>query len=344
MNYEDFKNEVAKRIKEFLPEKYADAVISIATVTKNNDQKLDGLMIKHADSNICPNIYLNSYFSQYEDGRQLEDILKAIVEVRISHEMPQDFDVSRLTNFDTVKERITCRLVNAEQNAEYLSDKPHTMIADLAVTYYVIIGKDGNGTMTAPVTNHLMEDYGVDAKTLHQIAKDNMESLNTTTFKSLSEVMIEMIGAEGAELMGVNPSPEEEQLYVLSNIDQLHGAAALLNDTKMSEINARFPNGFYILPSSVHEVLIVPKTELTDLKTLEDMVREINATQVALEDRLSDHVYAYDAKERSIVRADKPVLREAEKRPSLADKLAAAEQEVAAQAEYKGKALVNERG
>ena len=100
MNYEEFKQEVADRIKEFLPEKYADADVSIQTVVKNNDQKLDGLMVKLEDSNIAPNIYLNQFYEQHEDGRPMDDILAAIADVRTQHEMSQDFDVSKLTDFE----------------------------------------------------------------------------------------------------------------------------------------------------------------------------------------------------------------------------------------------------
>ena len=80
MNYEEFKQEVADRIKEFLPEKYENADVSIQTVVKNNDQKLDGLMVKLEDSNIAPNIYLNQFYEQHEDGRPMDDILAAIAD------------------------------------------------------------------------------------------------------------------------------------------------------------------------------------------------------------------------------------------------------------------------
>ena len=98
MNFEEFKQEVTDRIKEFMPEKYADADVSIQTVVKNNDLKLDGLMVKLEDSNIAPNIYLNQYFEQYEDGRDMDDILAAIADIRIEHEASHDFDVSKLTD------------------------------------------------------------------------------------------------------------------------------------------------------------------------------------------------------------------------------------------------------
>ena len=348
MNYEEFKQEVTDRIKDFLPEKYADADVSIQTVVKNNDQKLDGLMVKLEDSNIAPNIYLNQFFEQHEDGRPMDDILQAIADVRTQHEVSHDFDVSKLTDFDSVKDRITCRLVNAEQNAEYLTDKPHTMVDDLAVTYHIAIGKEESGTMSAPITSRLMEGYGVDVEQLHKIALENMDTLTPATFKSMTETMVDMMlpdmmrsgmseeEAREAVAAMIPPTPDE-MMYVLSNSDKLNGAAVLLNDKVMDSITEKLGQDYYILPSSVHEVLIVPKTEQADLKTLENMVREVNATQVAPEERLSDPVYAYDAKAHELFRADKAEERgaaregkdsvensksEKKERPSLKERLA----------------------
>ena len=127
MNYEDFKNEVAGRIRDFLPEKYADADISIHTVVKNNDQKLDGLKILLEDSNIAPNIYLEQFFAEHEKGVPMDDILAEIADIRVNDEPSHQFDVNGLTDYDSVKDKITCRLVNAEQNKEFLADKPHIL-------------------------------------------------------------------------------------------------------------------------------------------------------------------------------------------------------------------------
>ena len=110
----------------------------------------------------------------------------------------------------------------------------------------------------------------------------------------------------------IPPTPDE-MMYVLSNEDKLNGAAVLLNDKVMDDITEKLGQDYFILPSSVHEVLIVPKNDQMDLKTLESMVQDVNATQVAPEERLSDHVYAYDAKEHELFRADKAEERAAAK-------------------------------
>ena len=328
MNYEEFKQEVTERIKEFLPEKYADADVSIQTVVKNNDLKLDGLMVRLEDSNIAPNIYLNQYFEQYEDGRDMDDILAAIADVRTEHEVDHDFDISKLTDFESVKDRISCKLINAEQNAEYLADKPYTMVDDLAVTYHIAIGKEESGTMSAPITNRLMEGYGVTVEQLHKLALDNMDTLTPASFKSMMETMADMMlpdmmrggmteeEAREAIAQMMPPTPEEK-LYVLTNEDKLNGAAIVLNDKVMDDITEKLGQDFYILPSSVHEVLVVPKDPNVDLSTLESMVQEVNATQVRPEERLSDHVYAYDTKEHELFRADKAEERAAAKEAAV---------------------------
>ena len=316
MNYEDFKQEVADRIKEFLPEKYADADVSIRTIIKSNDRKLDGLMVKLRDSNIVPNIYLDGYYEQRKSGIPMDDILAAIADVRTQHEMSHKFDVSSLTDLDSVKDRITCRLINAEKNAEYLADKPHTMVDDLAVTYHIAVGREESGIMSAPITNSLMKGYGASVEELHQIALDNMDALAPAYFKSLAETMVDMMlpnmtrsgmsEDEARETIAdmIPPAPGG-MIYVLSNEDRLNGAAVLLNDKVMDGITEELGEDYFILPSSVHEVLIVPRSDRMDLKTLERMVQDVNATQVAPEERLSDHVYAYDAKEHELFRADR---------------------------------------
>ena len=122
MDFEEFKKNVAENIKDYLPEQYQDATVTIQEVTKSNDITLSGLMIRTEDNNIAPNIYLENYYEQYEDGKDFSEILQDISNVRVHNEMSKGFDVSRITDIDKVRENIICRLVNQEMNAEYLSD------------------------------------------------------------------------------------------------------------------------------------------------------------------------------------------------------------------------------
>ena len=309
MDFEEFKNSVADQIKDFLPEKYADATVDLQEVTKNNDMVLTGIMIKTEETNIAPNIYLEGYFEQYQDGRDMDDILQNIADVRVQNEMDRNFDVTMITDFDQVKDNIVCKLVNAEMNAEYLADKPHTFVEDLAVVYAIDLGGDEAGHMSAPITNSLMEQYGITTEELHDIALHNL-SESQIEFKTMRDVLVDMMFPDGikeddSRSSMIPPEEENPSMYVLTNAEKLNGAVAILDAKTMEDISEKLGGDFIILPSSIHETLILPVNEDMSRQMLESMVQDVNAGQVAPEERLSDHVYMYDSQEKELVLADK---------------------------------------
>lgn len=344
MSFDEFKETIAEEIKAFLPDKYEDADIQINTVHKNNEE-LTGITIRTGETNIAPNIYLDSYYESYLDGESLEDIMQNIADVRVEHEIEKPLDVDMITDYEKAKDRILPKIVGMEGNEKYLEDKPFTQMEDLAVVYYVDMGRLGGGTMSSPITENLMNSWGVTQEELHQTALSNMEAKSASSFKSMQEVMMEMMLPDMAERFGGDMDaardeissmlpPDEGAMYVLTNQEKLNGATALLDAKIMGEISEKFGENFFILPSSLHEVLIVPAREGMELSVLENMVQEVNATQVAPQDRLSDHVYKYDAQEQSVFRAD----REAEHLAEKAEKLEASDRsgekrECAAEAE-----------
>lgn len=157
----------------------------------------------------------------------------------------------------------------------------------------------------------------------------------------MSETIIEMMAGDIARDNDMDISEAREMasqmipdvpdtMFVLTNDTKVNGAAAILNDDTRQEIADKVGD-FYVLPSSVHETLIIPKDAGMELRDLEQMVQEVNQTQVALQERLSDHVYEYDAKEHELFRSDRAGERakqkeekrdEKKERPSLKERLA----------------------
>ncbi len=309
MNFEEFKDNVVENIKDYLPERFENADVTLQDVTKNNDRQLTGLIVRTEDSNITPTIYLEDFFRQYEEGADMDTLLQKIADIRVEHEAPEHLDANKLMDLDEVRDHITCKLLNADMNKEYLSNKPHRLEEDLAVVYYVDLGGDSTGHMSAPITDHLLDSYGIDIPELDQIAMDNLAK-SDIEFKTMREVLVEMMFPDGPDendpRMAMLP-PEEEtpSMYVLTNAEKMNGANCILDAKTMEEISEKVGGDFYILPSSLHEVIILPDTPEMDKDTLEHMVQDINAGQVAPEDRLSDHVYMYDSVEKEIVLADK---------------------------------------
>lgn len=308
MNYEEFKQAVVDNIKDFLPEKYQEAEISLQDVLKNNDVKLTGVVIKTEESNIAPNIYLDSFYKDYENGADFEDVLKDIAKVQTDHEVHQDFDVNKFMNFDEVKDMIEPRLVNADENAERLVNLAHKDVEDLAVTYHVVLESNENGNASIAITNSILDVYGISVDELHEVAVENLNE-KEVSLKGMDEVIKEMMVREGMDpdlIDAMIPGNDDmEHMYVLSNNENFNGATMLLSESAMAQVSEAVGDDFFILPSSRHECIIVPATEGIQLDFLENMVQEVNSSEVSKEDKLSDHVYRFDAEEKTLVRADR---------------------------------------
>lgn len=287
MQFDEFSNLVVERVKDFLPEEFEKASVSLQVVTKANDVKLTGLTIGSFQSNVAPTIYLESFYEKYEDGEDVDAILKRIAEVRLEHEVTDDFDTSLVTDFDRCKHLIVPRLVSVDMNMKMLERRPHTLIDELAVFYCIHLDCCKDGTASIAITNDILKMWEMDVEDLHELAVNNLPSVLPSTFKGMSEVMMEMTGMEFPDV--------DEKMFVLSNVQKVNGASALLDKEIMKVVIDRVGTDFYILPSSLHEVLIVPADAGMDVSDLEAMVREVNDTQVSIEDKLSDFVFKYSA-------------------------------------------------
>ncbi len=310
MNFDEFKDYVADNIKSYLPSEYEDAEVTINVVRKSSDIELSGINIKRQDSNISPNIYLEHFFEKYEMGDDISDILREISDIRIKHEVSVDFDISKLTDFNEARSMIECRVVNAKTSEQYLSDKPHIVKEGLAIMYAINLGDDHfGGQMSAPITNKIFEGYDISLEELNEIAMAN--SKEKAIFKSMKEVLCEMMG-EAAEYM----IPETEPpMYVLTNESKTHGAGLIFCTEVMDAVAQKLGGDVIVLPSSIHEVICLPKSDDVPFKEeeLETMIQEVNSTQVSPEEQLADKPFIYDAKSHELIRMDKMNERDADR-------------------------------
>ena len=264
--------------------------VDVLNVVKNNGLHLTGITIRNRESNMSPTIYLDGYFADYKDGRTIENICKEIVQVYEKNKVQKDFSLEQVTDFKNVKDRICFKLVNREKNAELLADAPYVEYQDLAVVFYILVSKDKNGITSITVRNSLMNMWGMDADILYYLAKKNTQRLFRGRVLSMMEVMAEIIG-DSADAFEDSAFP----MYVATNIFKMNGACILLYDGVLKKFAEKIGGDFYILPSSVHEVIFVPANGDMNTRYLIQMVKEVNATEVAPDEVLSDNIYKYHA-------------------------------------------------
>lgn len=230
-----------------------------------------------------------------------------------------------MMNFEDLKDSLTVKVVNTENNKDYLADKPTEQIEDMSVVFAAVVKETDEGRMTLPITNEIMESMGVDQQQLKETALANISD-QEYSFKSMRDVLVGMMFPEGipendpmVDLM-LPPEDAGTQMYVLSNTQNVNGASEILNQKAMDEIAEKLGGDFIVLPSSVHETIILPIDQGMDSNELEGMVQQINAGVVSDEDKLSDHVFQYDSESHELVRMDKMEERKQEKEAVKTDK------------------------
>ena len=322
MNYEEFKQQVVEQIKDHMPIEYADADVGIRQVMKNNDTVQDSLYINNGDERISPVINLNESFKSYEKSGDFEAELNTIANIRMNADPKLEVDINSVLDFESIKDRIDCRLINAETNSEYLKDKPFKQIEDLAVVYTVELGKNSDGIMNTVVTDGLMSSWGIDAELLDKVAMENLENSDTSRFSSMRDVLKSMMFPDMPDddpmVASMLPPMEGPQMYVLTSDDKLYGAKYLADTGKLDEISEKLGSDLIVIPSSVHECIIIPNDGSMDRSVIEGMIHDVNSTQVPPKDILSEHAYMYDAQEHELMRADRYEQRQAEKQADKA--------------------------
>ncbi len=284
MNYSDFLSTVVFLVRQQLPDGTEPA---LHTVLKNNDTKLDALTIRKDGSSVAPTIYLQSCYDSYCAGRDLSDIVREILSV-YENSLPEEVpDLTFFTDYSKVKEKLALKLINYERNRALLQDVPYRPFLDLAVVCYCLLSESEEGNATVLIKNAHLKTWGIEKDTLFQDASKNAPELLSSEILDMQSILKDVFDADD-----ITPSG---RLFVLSNRLRLNGASCLLYDDVLREFSDETKSGFYVLPSSIHEVILMPEKERTaSEEALTRMITEINRSEVPETDVLSDHAYYYD--------------------------------------------------
>lgn len=313
LSFQEFQDYAEMNLLDELPDEYAEAKLTINKVVKNNGLVLTALTVLPEGQNVAPNIYLDGFYAEYQAGSDLKTIMEEMADICMAHiETPQEFqNIGKdFLNFDFVKERVIMTAINRERNAELLSDVPHTNKEDLALIYKVLVNSDKEGIGTITIHNNHLENWDVSVEELHAIAEKNTPKLLPAKVQSMDEVMREIFSKDGMDEEMMNAlfaeRPAEDMMYVISNESKINGAATIFYEDVLANLAEKLDNDLFILPSSIHECIAVSARTFTG-DELAEMVAEVNETQVAPEERLSDHVYRYDAETKTLELADTTV-------------------------------------
>ena len=281
MNFKEFVNEVAFRAAQELGTNFETEVVEKEVA---NGEKMTGISIKQVHDTVGIVRYINNVADEYGEA-DIEDGVKSLIAVYDQEKtgLNEIGDMAEnVISFDWVKPRLSARLYNKTTSAEVFISAKNWGFDDLIIVPYVDVKTPGGASGSIKVTDRLLKLWGVDVEFLIHLAFDNMA--NKLSIQSMDTFMAEKSGMP-VEVFSYYPP-----MYIISNEDLMYGAVQVI--VGKAVFRDRFPGGYYVVPSSIHECLILPIDKGdADNMAINEIINFVNANEIAPEEILSDHFY-----------------------------------------------------
>ena len=292
MTYHQFVNEVEMKVKSCVADNIS---VQIHVAIKNNSCERRGIMMAEKGINISPTIYLEDYYKEFLQGESMEQIARQILNRYEEVRFRESWEGSFIQSFDKVKSRIVYKVINRERNERLLREVPHRDVMDLAMVCYVLIRLQNGQTATMLIKQEHLRLWRVTEKEVFEEAEKNVKRILPAKLSRMKDVLASMLE------ISVEEDDSEDLMYVMSNEEGSFGAACIFYEGVMDMIHDTIRENYYVIPSSVHEMIILPESAAPQKKEIEETVSEINRTQVEDEEVLSDRVYYYNARSKQLM-------------------------------------------
>lgn len=303
MEFKEFTTKIENSLKEFYGE---NVKVEVKKITKNNGVILNGVVITKEDENISPTIYLEGFYGDYLKGKAFGRIVQEIIQIYEEHKIKVPVNMDFFLNYQAVRGRLFLKVINYEKNEERLGDIPHKRFLDLAVVVYYAYMNDYLGRGSIQINVSHLDSWGVSQEEVFGEAEKNTRE----------KLGVEILGMKDMlwELMGDRESPEFEQIreniscmekeismHVLTLRGRYYGAAGICFPDMLRAFGRKCKSNFYILPSSIHELIVIPDTGRENPENLRKMVQEVNDDHVDAEEQLSDNIYYFNLESESVI-------------------------------------------
>ena len=296
MDFDEFKSTLMDLVSKEVEDRGLEDISLKLTTVDSPDGMTERLMVSVGESKMSMAFRLKEIYRDVENGEDIDHAVFKIVntiEDNISVVKTKEADVkSFVTDYDKVKDHTYLRMIPGD--SPVLKDTPHRKIEDMALVVNIHLENfsDENGRSVVVVSKPLMDMYGIDEAQLFSDAEKNSLANEPMVFTPLGDMIKNLIQAENL------PTPEEAGIitYIATNKSGFQGAAIAGYPDFCEKAAETIGGSFYMLPSSVHEFILIKDDGTPKAKDLNAMVKNVNETVLETKDFLSDQCYHYDAK------------------------------------------------
>ncbi len=286
MSYPEFIEIILESLKELVPE---DITMTHITVEKLNGFVRHGIMFKRAEVNYAPTVYLEPFYKSFQNGHSVEYLARELYRSYQEETSPVPDCIHLLKRFEDAKEHIFCRLVHIKENERLLKEVPHVIFLDFAVIPYFEVTGEQIYKGSILLKKEYLSCWDIKAEELLEWAIEHTRAKKGMLFSSMEDMLADYLDQEDTEFYGAFG----RRMYVLTNREKYLGAVLVYFPDVLESIRQLLDEDYYLLPSSVHEWIIVPTTQISEEKLLLDIVRQVNKSEVMEEEVLSNDIYYY---------------------------------------------------
>lgn len=306
MDKREFFEFLRDEIIEAMPE-LENAQFFTREVKKDNNRVYNALNIKRPELSISPSYNFDSLYNEYERTGDMYTII-SLIKSGFEHmpnlrKMNIDFN-----DYDSIRDNITMVVRSKDRCMDIINDVPYVEQGEFIGLFKIEFQRNEHESYAALISNATLEAYGITKDELYDQAKENDKK---NTYKQpilcdINDIIFNIIAGEklfdeknlleNNEIINI----EDDELLVLSNRGSREGAALLFNEDVLERISEVMNGDYYIIPSSIHEVIVLKEMPAPELN---QMIAEVNNTQVEPEDVLSYNAQYYDSRNKTLVNA-----------------------------------------
>ncbi len=288
MTYPEFRNAIFQNVEELLPQ---GVTVKLLDVEKQNNTLRHGILFTKDNVPFSSTIYLEPFFKAFKGGKDIcklaEELLCCYKEDKTS--IPES--VFNLADFETAKENIFAKLIHLEENETFLKDVPYQTFLDFAIVTYFEVDHCEMYQGTVLLKDNLVKNWEVTKEELLLWALQNTKDKKKVIFRDMAEVLANHLTETDKNIL-LHNTPK---MYVLTNEQKFWGAILICFPEVLQMICKMIGENYYLLPSSVHEWIIIPESNADECNYLRQIVQEINRSEVLPEEMLSNEVYFYES-------------------------------------------------
>ena len=292
MKMERFIELMVKTVEAAMPNDVKEyATVAVKEVVKSNDEKYHAIILEDSDKSVYPYLYLEDLYKQYEDGKSITELAKYVVEVNTA---PAPYDIKNIDfSFENIKENLILKVVEIARNLERIENLIYKETGNgFALIPYIVFNKDDSGMAMAAITSNMAKEYGYDTEEVFLAAEKN-------TFENDEPIMCNIAAMIAnmnipSNLLKTDTSTLDSNMYILTNESQINGAVNFFIGETQQLIAQIMGENYYMLPSSIHEVMIVPESEAPSVEMMRNIVVDANNSVVDTPEILSNRLFYYD--------------------------------------------------